>query len=143
MNVDSFKQYFVMSTQQKGFFWIELGADENRSVLKSVVGLPNFPECFITVEITGNSILANFYLNQAVYSTDTLRLINDFNEHVTFLKAFVAPDEDDVNYLLVSAGDFFVSSEEDGVNAFLKLFSYIQSEGVATFLRPLTIISHK
>ena len=78
MNIDSFKQYFVMATQQKGFSWAETDYRGNGARLMSIVGLPNFPHCFITVDLCQESILVVFYLNQAVYTTDTLKLINDF-----------------------------------------------------------------
>lgn len=142
MNIDSFKQSFIMATAQRGLDWSEIDYQGNGCRLMSVVALPNFPRCFITVDLEAESILINYYLNQAVYSTDTLKLVNDFNENVNYLKAYVAP-YDDATYLMVSAGDFFISSEEDGINAFMKLFSYIQSQEVAMFLRPLTIISRQ
>jgi len=140
MNIDSFKQSFIMATHQQGFNWAERPFNGNGCRLLSVVSLPNFPQCFITVDLQGESIQVCFYLNQAVYSTDTLKLVNDFNENVPYLKAFVAPYEDKT-YLNITGGDFYITSEEDGINAFLKLFSLVQSDGVAIFLRPLTIIS--
>ena len=141
MNIDTFKQYFIMNTQKYSFGWSELDYQgEGCRLLAPVYGLPNYPYCFVTVDLEKESISINFHLNEAAYSPDTLKLVNDFNEHVPFVKAFIT-QYNDKNYLAISAGDFFITSEEDGTHTFLKFFNYIQSKEVESFLRPLTVIT--
>ena len=141
MNIESFKHNFILITQQYGLSWAEEGTNESGALLRSVVyGFADYPACFVTVQLGAESIQINFHLNEANYTVDTLKLLNDFNDNIPFVKAFIT-DYRDKKYLCVSAGDFFVTSEEDGAHTFLKFLSYIKSEGVEAYLRPLTIIT--
>ena len=140
MNVDTFKGLLASQTTQKGFNWQE-EESQGASVISCRGGFPYYDDdCLIRISVNENTMEVLFILDAIVPTYDNLKLVNDFNDQVQFLKAHIHKTQR--SYLLIiSSGLIVNSTEQHAVDTFVELFKYVASQDVAIFLRPLTVIT--
>ena len=141
MNVDNFKQRLISETGKKGLSWREYdGYDGQGSNIYTTIGLPNFPKCMLDVYLDSNTLKVIVQLDYVSNSSDTLKLMNDFNAHCPFLKAYTSPAKNGV-IMNVCSNVISVKDEDAGVASFFAILDNLFSDGVQTYLRPLTILA--
>ncbi len=141
MNVDNFKQQLISQTGRKGFAWREYEDYKGEgSNIYTFISLPNFPRCMLDVYIGKDTLEIIVQLDAVSNSADTLKLMNDFNAHCNFLKAYTA-EVKEKTVLFVSSSVIKVGDEDNGVASFFAIMDNLFSDAVQTFLRPLTILA--
>ena len=141
MNVDSFKNLLVSETTKLGFAWSEGEENNGTFFLGCKFQFPYYDDdCQINLLFDADSVRICFYLDAIIPSYDNLKLINDFNENVPFLKAHIARTKN--GYFLFITHDIInPESEEVAVKNFVEICKYVNSQNVSIFLRPLTVIT--
>ena len=140
MNVDTFKGLLASQTTQKGFSWQEENS-EGSCILSCRIGFPYYDDdCVVQIMVSEGEMQVAFILDAIVPTFDNLKLVNDFNDRVNFLKAHIHKSQR--SYLLVISGGLITNStEQHAVDAFMAMVNYVASQDVAIFLRPLTVIT--
>ena len=141
MNVDSFKQQLITQTGRKGFAWREYEDYKGEgSNIYTFISLPNFPRCMLDVYIGAKTLEVIVQLDTVSNSADTLKLMNDFNAHCPFLKAYTA-EVKEKTVLFIASNVISVRDEEGGVASFFAIIDSLFSDPVQSYLRPLTILA--
>ena len=142
MNVDTFKGLLASQTTPNGFAWSENDKFEGEGCLLACKG--GFPyyddDCLIQLHATENVVEIEFVLDCINPTYDNLKLVNDFNDNVSFLKASIRRQRQGF-FLVVAANLLVVENEQQAVNFFMQAFKYVASQEVSIFLRPLTVIT--
>ena len=141
MNVDTFKSLLATQTTPKGFSWSEDASDGKVSRIACRWGFPYYDDdVVIQIELTERTMNVSFILDAIAPTYDNLKLVNDFNDQVSFLKAHIRRTQRSF-LLYISSGLIRVNDEQTAVSTFLDLVGYTASQEVAIFLRPLTVIT--
>ena len=142
MNVDTFKGLLVSKTTSAGFSWSENDQYKGEGCLLSCrAGFPYYDDdCVSNLFVSENNMQIVFILDSIVPTYDNLKLVNDFNNQVPFLKAAINKSRDNY-FLMISSNSITLESEEGAVDKFIESFKYVSSQEVAMFLRPLTVIT--
>ena len=140
MNVDTFKGLLASQTTQKGFSWQEENA-EGACILSCRIGFPYYDDdCVVRIMVSEDEMEVLFILDAIVPTFDNLKLINDFNDRVSHLKARIHKTQR--SYLLIISGGLIkTSDEQNAVDAFMATVNHVASQDVAIYLRPLTVIT--
>ena len=144
MNIDQFKSMLISSFAKQGLQWQEVdGYEGDGCLLMTGFQMPRYEdECRIRLIATEEYVLLNFVLERIVPSYDNLKLLNDFNSHVSLMNAsIVRVGEERIPVLYLQSNLTIVESEQGAVAFVAKMLSYIFSDEVAQYLRPLTIIT--
>ena len=142
MNIDTFKGLLATQTTPRGFAWSEEQTDDKSiAVLSCNIGFPYYDDdCVIRVVVSQKTLEVVFLLDAIVPTFDNLKLVNDFNAQVSYLKAHIHKTQK--SYLLfISSGIINVDNEQTAVNNVVSLVDYVASQDVAIYLRPLTVIT--
>ena len=141
MNVDNFKQQLILETSSMRLSWSEDESYEGQGCnIYSPFFVPNYDGATLDVYLTDKSMKVILTLNYVSNSEDTLKLINDFNEHCDFLKAYTRPHKKGV-VLSISSNVAYLSNEQDGIKYFVLILETLHSDAIQGFLRPLTILA--
>jgi hypothetical protein len=93
------------------------------------------------VECDEEGVLLVTYIFDAInLNTDTLKLVNYFNENVSFLKASILKARR-ANYLKIVVGNPKCLSVENAVEQVIISLEQLNSSSVLSYLQPLTIIT--
>ena len=141
MNVDSFKQELILASSEMRLSWSEYDRYEGEGCnIYTPFAVPNFNGANLDVYLTTSSMRIILNLDYVSNSVDTLKLMNDFNEHCDFLKAYTTPMKKGL-LLCISSNTIYVSDEKAGVKYFKAVIDMLMSEATQRFLRPLTILA--
>ena len=142
MNLDGFKKKLVASTASI-FSWDEVNADEKSTTLSTLYMLPQFDDLLkIFVDVDKEGFVAfTIVFDKIDYTHDTLKLVNYFNANVPFLKAYVEKARRE--YYLKIQYNCLVKSEDEAVAKFEEFFGILANKGIATYLKPLTVITEE
>lgn len=141
MNVDNFKQELILGTSDMRLSWSEFDRYEGEGCnIYTPFFIPNFNGATLDVYLTDKSMRIVLSLDYVSNSVDTLKLMNDFNEHCPFLKAYTTPLKKGL-LLCISSNNAYVSDEKAGVNYFRTVVEMLHSDTIQGFLRPLTILA--
>ncbi len=142
MNLDVFKKKLVSSTASI-FSWDEVGADEKSTALSTMYMLPQFDDLLkIFVEADKEGFVSfTIIFDKIDYTHDTLKLVNYFNANVPFLKAYVEKIRRE--YYLKIQYNCLAKAEDEAVSKFEEFFGILASKQIATYLKPLTVITEE
>jgi hypothetical protein len=141
MNLDVFKNKLIEQTANR-FSWREEEADENQISISTDIKIKACDdEVKMRVECDEEGVLLVTYIFDAInLNTDTLKLVNYFNENVCFLKASILKTRR-ANYLKIEVGNPKCLSVENAVEQVLSSLEQLNSSSVLSYLKPLTIIT--
>lgn len=141
MNVDNFKQEIIMASSQMRLAWSEFEGYEGEGCnIYTPFFVPNFNGATLDLYLTDKTMQIVLSFNYVSNSEDTLKLMNDFNEHCPYLKAYTTPHKKGF-ILCVASNLAYISDEKAGVKYFETIIQMLHSDPIQAYLRPLTILA--
>ncbi len=92
----------------------------------------------VEVDLYNSGVVSVTFIFDAIDRTQTAyRLINEFNDHIAYLKAFITT-RNNTDYLSIEYTAYDVVTEENGLRIFSAMLNRLINDTTAKYLKPLT-----